>query len=274
MRTLSELMHKLKTTQRYASTGIQLGDNWRSQFLLASMLPRLKLQQILGLNTSRVYTAEVAIGDLKQSLHFRAQDIFIFHEVLGYSPYIIPDFYKSRPCCIIDLGAHIGLATLQFRSAFPRAVLHCYEPDPENFLLLKLNTSLAPNIFHHYEAVGPDLDKTILYVHQNRHSSTSLKRPYDFTDVCEVKCIVKPLDTIISEVDHIVDLIKFDIEWIEYQAFSQSNLVHQVRFLVGEMKASPSDVDRFVSLFPYHHALVQRVDKNMHFIHLRRTLAS
>jgi FkbM family methyltransferase len=267
-------MHKLKTAWNYATTGMQLGANWRSRFLLASMLPHLKLQQILGLNTSRVYTAEIVTGDLRQLLHLRAQDIFIFHEVLGHSPYIIPDFYKSSPRCIVDLGAHIGLTTLQFKSVFPKAVIHCYEPDPENFILLQLNTKGLPNVVLHHEGVGTEFDKAILYVHQSRHASTSLIRPDNYTNVYEVQCTVKPLDTIICGIDHTVDLIKFDIEGVEYQAFFRSNLVHHVRYLVGEMKASPSEIDRFVKLFPYHHASIQRVDKNMHFMHLCRTFAN
>jgi FkbM family methyltransferase len=274
MRTLSELMHKLKTARNYITTGMQLGANWRSQFLLASMLPRLKLQQSLGLTTSRVYTAEIVIGDLKQLLHLRAQDIFIFHEVLGHSPYIIPDLYKDPPHCIVDLGAHIGLATLQFKSAFPEAIIHCYEPDPENFILLKLNTKDLPNVTLHHEGVGRELEKAILYVHQGRHASTSLIRPDQYTNVYEVQCTVKPLDTIIRGIDHTVDLIKFDIEGVEYQAFFRSNLVHHVRYLVGEMKASPSGIDRFVKLFPYHHASIQCVDKKMHLMQLRRTSAT
>jgi FkbM family methyltransferase len=274
MTRLSQLMHKLKTTGNYAATGLQLGTNWRSQFLLASMLPRLKLQSILGLNGSRVYTTEVAIGNLRHSLHLRAQDIFIFHEVLGYSPYIIPDFYNSPPRSIIDLGAHIGLATLQFKSAFPEVVIHCYEHDPENFLLLKLNTSGLINVFLHHEGVGPERGETTIYVYQDRHASTSLKRPHDYAHVYETHCTVKPLDTILHDVEHAVDLIKFDIEGVEYPTFFKSNLVHQVRFLVGEMKASPLEIDQFVSLFPYHEASVHLVDNTMHFMHLRRTFVT
>jgi FkbM family methyltransferase len=264
---------KFKTTLDYAATGIQLGVNRRSKLLLASMLPRLKFNSAIGLNASKVYAAEVAIGELRRLLYLREQDIFIVHEVLGHSPYLIADLYKSPPHCIIDLGAHIGLATLQFKAVFPEAVIHCYEPDPENFRLLELNTQALPKVVLHHEGVGSELTEAILYVHPNRHSSTSLKRPQKDTDVYGVECMVKPLDAIIREAGKVVDLIKFDIEGIEYPVFARSNLVQQVRFLVGEMKASTSEIDQFVKLFPNYHVSIQRIDKNMHFIHLRQNLA-
>jgi len=273
MKILSGVAHKLKTAGDYATTGLRLGNDWRSQFLLASMLPRLKLHSLLGLNASRVFTAEVAIGELRRPVYLREQDIFILHEVLGHSPYMIADFYKSPPRCIIDLGAHIGLATLQFKAAFPEAIIHSYEPDPENFRLLELNTQGLPSVILHHEGVGTAWAKAILYVSPNRHSSTSLKRPYDEAAVHEVECMVKPLDALIHEAGEAVDLIKFDIEGVEHQVFSRSNFVHQVRFLVGEMKALPSEIDQFVTLFPQHQVSIQRIGKRMHFMQLRRDRA-
>lgn len=269
---MSRLVSKFKTTLNYAATGIRLGANHRSKLLLATMLPRLKFYSTLGMSTSRVYVAEVAIGELRCSLHLREQDVFIVHEIFEHSPYIIPDLYKSPPHCIIDLGAHIGLATLQFKAIFPDAVIHCYEPDPDNFRLLDLNTKALPKVVLHHEGVGSELAEAILYVHSNRHSATSLEPPQDKTDVHEVECVVKPLDTILREAGDTVDLIKFDIEGIEYPVFSRSGLVQQVRFLVGEIKAPSTELDRFVKLFPSHHVSTQRFSKNMYFIHLRQNL--
>jgi FkbM family methyltransferase len=267
------LMSKFMTTCHYTATGIRLGANPRSKLLLSSMLPRLKLYSRLGKSTSRVYVAEITLGELRRSLHLREQDIFILHEVLGHSPYLRGDLFENPPHCIIDLGAHIGLATLQFKAAFPDAVIHCYEPDPENFRLLELNTQALPTVVLHHEGVGPELANAILYVHSNRHSATSLEPPRDKTDVHEVECLVKPLDTILREAGDPVDLIKFDIEGIEYPVFSHSSLVHQVRFLVGEIKAPSAELDRFRNLFPRHHVSIQHFSKNMHFIHLRKNLA-
>jgi len=238
------------------------------------MLPRLKCYSALGMSTSKVYVAEVTIGELRHALHLRKQDIFILHEILGHSPYMTGDLYQNRPRCIIDLGAHIGLATLQFKAAFPEVAIHCYEPDPESFRLLELNTKALSNVLLHHEGVGSELAKAILYVHSNRHSATSLNPPKDKSDVYEVECVVKSLDTILREVGDTVDLIKFDIEGIEYPVFSHSGLVQQVRFLVGEIKASSRELDQFVKLFPSHHVSTQQMSRNMYLIHLSQNLDS
>jgi len=87
-------------------------------------------------------------------LYFRPQDIFIIHEVLGHCPYIVPDFYDEAPRCIVDLGAHIGLATLLFKAHFPNSIVHCYEPDPDNYELLTLNTKGLEGIMLYKIAVG------------------------------------------------------------------------------------------------------------------------
>lgn len=40
---------------------------------------------------------------------------------------------------VVDLGAHIGLATLYFAQIYPRAQIVAYEPDPQNYKLLVKN---------------------------------------------------------------------------------------------------------------------------------------
>lgn len=56
---------------------------------------------------------------------------------------------------VVDLGSHIGLAAaLQFKAAFPRAEIHCCEPNPSNCCLLRLNTGDLAGVFLHQEAAG------------------------------------------------------------------------------------------------------------------------
>jgi FkbM family methyltransferase len=51
---------------------------------------------------------------------------------------------------IIDCGAHVGLAGLWFRAAFPEAHLFCVEPSPANFAILQRNLGGLPGVtlFH------------------------------------------------------------------------------------------------------------------------------
>jgi len=158
-----DLLRKCKTLCDYARTGIQLGADLRSKCLLASMLVRLKwLQAKSGDRT--VYQAAVNIGSLRRTLSMRAGDIFLVHEVLSESPYIRPEMAQEPPRCIVDLGAHIGLATLGFKARFPEAKVHCYEPDPDNFALLKTNVAGLSGVSLHPEAVGTQRAEGVLYI--------------------------------------------------------------------------------------------------------------
>ncbi len=248
---------------------MRLGAGWRSKWLLASMLVRLKWWQDESL-TQTLYQADIQIGPLRRTLSMRATDIFILHEVLSQSPYIHPEMVQEPPRCIIDLGAHIGLATLLFKAKFPDAEVHCYEPDPENFTLLRSNTAGLPKVFLHQEAVGVQKSEAVLYIPIGRHSASSLRRPPGAEQVHEVLCQVKPLDEILAEVGRPADLVKFDIEGVEYEVFSASRSVHHVRWIVGEMKAMPPEIERFIALFPHHDAQVRWQTPKIAYVYLRQ----
>jgi FkbM family methyltransferase len=263
------MMGKLFTALQYASMGLGLGADVRSKWIFSSMLSRVKFHSALSLSNSRVYNATIQVETLKQIVHFREQDIFIFNEVLFGNPYIQPELYKNPPRCIIDLGAHVGLAALRFAAAFPKAIIHCYEPDPENFDLLQLNTQALKNIVLHQEAVGSIFGKAKLYINPDRHTASSLKP--NQTDACKlVECRVKPLDGVIAEIGADVDLIKFDIEGVECEVFSHSQLVCRVQRIVGEMKAPFTEIEDFVKLFPNHIVEILQAAKNMYLIYLHK----
>ena len=259
---------KLRTFLDYTVRSLELGVDIKSKMLLTFMLPLVKFG--LGKFTPRqIYNVQVKIGPLKQRLCIRPIDIFIIREVLVASPYVHPSMKKSPPRCIVDLGAHIGLASLSFKAVFPDAEIHCYEPDPENFKLLQRNMMSLPGVVLHQEAVGLRRTKSILYIPDNRHSASSLLRPLSAKQIHEVVCQVKPLDDILSEVGRQVDLIKFDIEGIEYEVFASSRLVHAVKWIVGELKGDQSEVERFVTLFPHHEAYVCIKVPKMAYVYLK-----
>ncbi len=65
-----------------------------------------------------------------------------------------------------------------------------------------------------------------------------------------------------------VDLIKFDIEGVEDEVFSHSRRVHEVKHIVGEMKAALPEVEKLRSLFPGHDAKIRQAAKHMYMIDL------
>ena len=263
------LISKARTFLDYAKREAGIGANLRSTCLLASMLLRYKLRSILGLNGDNLYTVQIRFGKFQRSLHFRDQDIFIVHEVYAGNVYMFDALKEEPPGCIVDLGAHIGLATLRFKTAFPKAVIHCYEPDPDNFRLLELNTKGLDGVVLHQEAVGDVSGDAVFYVHPQRHTASTLKRGSQDEPVVESRCVVRSLDHILSQIGD-VDLVKFDIEGSEYEVFSHSRNIHRVKLVVGEMKALPKELTRFLELFLSHEFQYRSVTSKMHLIALRR----
>jgi FkbM family methyltransferase len=62
---------------------------------------------------------------------------FLFREIFVESAY----YFETRTTqpVVIDAGANIGMATLYFKKLYPDARVICFEPDPDNFPLLKRN---------------------------------------------------------------------------------------------------------------------------------------
>ena len=150
---LRKLLSKFKTTVSYFKMGNKFGADIHSKWLLSTMLMRFNMRRMLGLNTEKTYIASIRIGKFRHGLSFRAQDICIVREMLERSPYL-QELSAAPINHILDLGAHIGLATLCFREKYPEARICCYEPDPENYRLLESNLQSLAGISLRNMAIG------------------------------------------------------------------------------------------------------------------------
>ena len=81
-------------------------------------------------------------------------DEYTFREIFLMKDYDLeyePD--GSEHPVIIDAGANIGLSSVYFAVRFPDAIIESFEPEEENFALLKKNTEKYPNIRPHKSAL-------------------------------------------------------------------------------------------------------------------------
>jgi FkbM family methyltransferase len=263
------ILTKWRTLLDYGALGWKLGYDGHSKWLLITLLIRLKGKRLLRLYDSVLYTANIQVGKLKTRLHLRAEDILIVHELLRDNEYILPEMLEDPPACIVDLGAHIGLATLLFKAYFPNARIHCYEPDPDNYHILALNTTRLRGVTLHKEAVGVRTGTEMFFVRPYRHTASSLKPATGNELVVPMACTVRSLDDILTEIGD-VDLIKFDIEGMEQEVFAASRRVHRVPHIVGEMKGSEDDLHRFLELFPHHQSRCRSLTTKIHLVYLHR----
>ncbi|MBI2867073.1 MAG: FkbM family methyltransferase [Chloroflexi bacterium] len=106
------------------------------QFHAANILKR---RQARNTSDARRYRITVARQTVDLWLRPLGGDLFIFQEMLGGQFYRLPSNLLGQAPVIVDLGAHIGLATLFFAERYPGATFVCVEPDPNNAALLRRN---------------------------------------------------------------------------------------------------------------------------------------
>ena len=113
---------------------------------------------------------------------------------------------------VIDIGAHIGYFTRLFaKLAGPTGQIYAFEPDPDNFALLRLNTTHLPNVLIYKTALS-DFVGNIAFYHCEDKTGCHSTIPAPFRQKnFEVTAIT--LDTFVENSNlGRVDVIKMDIE--------------------------------------------------------------
>ena len=99
-------------------------------------------RELIGRPTTHVYRLRRA--PYRAAIRHPVFDMWVLDEIFRNRAYAIPDQVASRlraldePVRVLDLGGHVGLFGLWFRSSFPDAVVTSYEPDPENAATLRM----------------------------------------------------------------------------------------------------------------------------------------
>lgn len=164
------------------------------------------------------------IGDFTVFFRNKEEIDRIYHQVFVEKDYDLK--LTNKTPYIIDCGAHIGSATLYFKSRYPKARILAFEPNPDNFILLAKN--IVFNNLKNVRTVNAALsDKTgsaVLY------SDSSKKEPWTWGD-----SLIKNIwgeDTgsrrikvktvrLSSYIDKPVDLLKMDIEGVEERVIKE-----------------------------------------------------
>ncbi|AQS67067.1 hypothetical protein B1H29_09165 [Streptomyces pactum] len=98
---------------------------------------RLERQGLLGADERHT----LPDGTLVASGNHTETD-FVYQEVFERREYLRNGITLPPGACVFDVGAHIGLFTLAVARSFPDAVIHAFEPIPDLFRLLELNTRI------------------------------------------------------------------------------------------------------------------------------------
>jgi FkbM family methyltransferase len=140
-------------------------------------------------------------------------DIFTLYEALGTVPYRFQYPPFSQVHTIVDLGAHIGLASLYFAILFPEARLFSIEPALDNFELLKKNCEI--NGIHSTlvnKCIGSKKGTVRIYLNEfsNMHSLHGGASRGEIKSFMEIEMIT--MNDLIAENDiDEIDILKVDI---------------------------------------------------------------
>lgn len=159
-----------------------------------------------------------------------------------------------RPRCILEIGANDGSDSLRLRTVFPKAALHCFEPDPRAFRSLTLKVQgrrIQPHQlaigaidgetdFHQSSGMPPDTERSLP---DGWDLSGSIRRPLEHLDAhpwCTFDSIIKVpvarLDTWANQhgVEH-VDFIWADVQGAEIDLIEGgSTTLANTRYLYTE----------------------------------------
>ncbi len=163
------------------------------------------------------------------TLRARSSDIHVYEDTFLWDHYALP--YPDTPTVIIDAGAHIGLAAIQFAQRFPQATIYALEPHPDNFALLKENVEAYHNIHPIHAALWPT-EGSLQITNPEANTWSFQCRASDEGDIPATSI---PALMAKHQLSHI-DLLKIDIEGAEKDLFSQeTRWLENVTSLVVEL---------------------------------------
>lgn len=181
----------------------------------------------------------VWIGNKKNKI--RTNFIGTLDELHALTEIFIEECYKPKnaPKTIIDMGANIGLATIWFKLNYPESTIHAYEPNPEVYKVLKINSLQLSNVTVFNEGVSM-YDSYIEFNVGNRSFSSSI---YPIINSKKIKIKSTSFDKTIERIGDNVDLIKMDIEGAEFSVIRLSKKLSSVKEIIGEVHPEKSGND-------------------------------
>lgn len=171
-----------------------------------------------------------------------------YEVVKTYKELFVQEIYRftaknDRPI-ILDCGANIGLSCIYFKSIYPNAIVHAYEPDSKLFQVLKQNIEINKftNVNLHQAAIW--IEDTHLSF-DNKGSEAS---HIDLSGKSSNSVQAYSLAAILNGFDHI-DLLKMDIEGAEFEVIQTcATHLHKIENLFLEYHGKVNETHKLITL--------------------------
>jgi FkbM family methyltransferase len=176
----------------------------------------------------------ISFNSKQFAYHFRNfSDFGLAYEILVQNSYQLDTTFCLDPKHVVDLGANSGISAIYLNSLFPDATIHCYEPDPNTFTQLQLNTSAISNIKGHQEIVSDTIGHMDFLADPKSNVTSSIIR----RNIRQVPISVKSrcLYSVLENIGAPIDLLKVDIEGSEEIVFRDFDEFSKIRNFIGEL---------------------------------------
>ncbi len=166
--------------------------------------------------------------NLRILLRYTTADLAILKDIYVENIYE-KHYHLHQGDVVFDIGSHIGIFTLKAsRLVEPNGFVYAFEPEPENFMLLKRNVALnkATNIRIFKKAVSSSSRILHLYVDAANTGAHSVQCATGQTRLLTRSILVSSvtLDQIMQKFDvKEVDLLKIDVEGHELEVLKGAN---------------------------------------------------
>lgn len=178
----------------------------------------------------------------------------IKREIWGEDIYYF-DTGKENPF-IIDIGAHIGVSILYFKSIYPNSKILAFEPNINSFNILKENILLnnLKDITAVNMAVWKSKGNLDFYIEDGSWSSNSSILKGGWTTEEKQRKISVQTDTLNSYIDKTIDMLKIDTEGSELSILKyHRDILQRVQNICLEYhpikQSKPEDVLNILSKF-------------------------
>lgn len=189
-----------------------------------------------------------------KSLKTRYFEQFILHYirpyelVKTYKEIFVEEIYqfettKTHPV-ILDCGANIGLSTIYFKTIYPNAIVHAFEPDASLFEILSKNihSNQFKEVELHQAAIWTE-NTTLSFDNKGSEGSHIDTSGQSANKVKAIK-----LSSILANLDA-VDFLKMDIEGAEYEVVKDcAEHLHKIENFFLEYHGKASDTNKLNEL--------------------------
>ncbi len=154
-----------------------------------------------------------------KSFSFKSFKLFYkrpYEFIKTYEELFIDEIYrfetKNEQPIIIDCGANIGLSSIYFKTIYPKAILHAFEPDATLFELLKQNIEVNDFSKTHLHQAAVWIEDTTLSFSSKGSEGSHI----DLSNQSDHKVKAIKLASFLEQFEQI-DFLKMDIEGAEFQ---------------------------------------------------------